>query len=185
MALVDRSARGAAASADSADSSRTSSALRFLLSSFFSSVELLVATTEARQYLDRLGDSQSGRAISFFLIVTSASGISSASPNDNKAVFLTVSTSQDYIRSTHFLAFARFSRFSASLFASMRASSCARFSAAVIRGTMSGKGFSMIRIPRILGGLSVSLTPYNLPTHTSGRSSPSTSRLLMFNTSAC
>lgn len=71
---------------------------------------------------------------------------------------------------THFFALALFSLASNSRFASTLACCCARFSDAVIRGTMSSNGFSMIRIPRILGGRL-------------GRSSSSTSSSPMLRTS--
>jgi hypothetical protein len=57
-------------------------------------------------------------------------------------------------RKTHFFALARLSRLSASCLASNFAFCCSRFSAAVIRGTISSKGFSTILIVLIFGGLS-------------------------------
>lgn len=54
---------------------------------------------------------------------------------------------------THFFALRLCSLRSASRWTSIRASCCALRSAAVIRGTMSVKGFSTIRMPVILGGL--------------------------------
>lgn len=96
--------------------------------------------------------SQSCRPRSFFLMVTCDASSSSASPKDSSTVFLAVSVARQHMM-THFFALARFALFSDSCLASKRACCCARFSAAVIRGTMSSKGFSMIRTPVIFGGL--------------------------------
>jgi hypothetical protein len=54
---------------------------------------------------------------------------------------------------THFFAPLRRASSSRSRCASSRARCCARFSAAVMRGTMSSKGLSTIRMDLILGGL--------------------------------
>lgn len=98
-------------------------------------------------------------SVSFSALASSAP--SSASPNDNNPVFLyyqphcridrqeTGQTGQ-----THFFALARLSRLSASCLASNFAFCCSRFSAAVIRGTISSNGFSTILIVLIFGGLS-------------------------------
>lgn len=113
--------------------------------------------------LQILMDLRSGRLIliRFAAAASAASTDSASSPNDNKPVFLEgrwpVSHEIFYIQSarsiTYFFAFRLCSLRSASRWASRRASCCALRSAAVIRGTISVNGFSMIRMPMILGGL--------------------------------
>lgn len=100
-------------------------------------------------------DSRSCRPIPFLVVFATAStGASSASPKDSRPVFLQPGQLWlDSLYDPHFFAFARFSRSSISFLASNLACCWPLFSAAVIRGTISSKGFSIIRIPRIFGGL--------------------------------
>ncbi len=67
----------------------------------------------------------------------------------------TVKSSPEAQSQTHFFAFFLLSLFSASSLAAILACCCILLSSGVIRGTMSSKGFSTMRIPMILGGLKV------------------------------
>lgn len=103
--------------------------------------------------------SQSGRTIGFFLKVTgsSSSTVPPAIPNDRRAVFLGPMSVSDGVgiqdTATYFLAPFLRAASSRSFWAASRAFCWARFSAAVIRGTMSSNGFSMILTVLIFGGL--------------------------------
>ncbi|SRR6266478_662826 len=101
---------------------------------------------------------QSGRATLFFFgtTETSSSPSSASAPKLNNLVSLRVSFSLRVSvreKDTHFFAPFRRAASSLSRIAACRARCWARFSSAVIRGTMSSNGLSMIRTLLILGGL--------------------------------
>ena len=100
---------------------------------------------------------QSGRKIALFSNVTTSSPSASASPPKlNSLTFLkSLSLAKNNNREQDIYFLAPFLRCSSSLSrcTSSLARCCARFSAAVIRGTISLDGLSVIRMDLIFGGL--------------------------------